>query len=732
MYYSFMIMSGTEHLNMLGFVGSVFETDPVLDFYVSDPLLEQLYECCKTTPDPSYLVSADFTNLMQLNDIIGRQKANEVMRTIAAIYQNTLATLPLTTRVSFRVHGDGINWVLEGKNLSQEQVRACLTAAEKETQTFIEQAGLSRIQHKRYTNVAGVGLATSFSEINRSSGTLTDIRNEHAFELSMARNLVANTVKNPLAAPEFLHEHYLACATKALEAWSHKRISAPSLFPENFTVQPIASKHTRSRREEMAFLKQIQNNGQATLIRFNLYNLGGLNSLIGNDQVDGSILEPVRDYIRQQLASFPPEYRHIYERDGGVMDIIVPTQNEWLISELQRSVQTQVTTHIFGKSVTQFTKDNDLEREDYDLAGDTLLANIPHKRGRLPGTGMISIAAPIIPQTPLDNVFQSLEAQQRLQEYHGIRYFERISIDSTDVRGVLITQSSNSDLNAIHPSAARLPGAEQNPYSWALANRFTQEQLADLLKKPVGMIYEALTGIPLQPVLNRQEIIFHLIDQGVDPARIKQHLSPRAAFDAFVRREMQEKKLRPVDIADRPSTRPHGHPEFLTFNLARTWGYIPAQLEGIDETLLQAQATIRTLGKLDLYKKGFRNVDSPALLPDIRRRAHTILADAESKTDVLRRSQLTDHVIEIARHEQAMPDPQIVLAGHSLVIDSMARITEDLERFDLFELAHEMRNLTAPLRLGNRKLESANALAILSRAAGLDSLRTTKQRHYTP
>jgi hypothetical protein len=719
-----MVISSQTAFKDVSAVGSAFETDPVLGFYVADSLLEQLYEYCKTTPDPSYLVSADFTNLMQLNDVIGREKANDVMRTIAAIYEKAFAKLLLTTRASFRVQGDGINWILEGGNLSQKDLKTCLAEAEKETQAFTERAGLSRIQHKRHENVAGIGLATTFSEIGKSSGSLTEMRNEHAFELSTAREIVANKVQNPLPASEFLQQHYLDGVIKALDDRAGLRAATyPGTLPENFAVQPVVSKHSQSRSEEMEFLRQARNNGQATLIRFNLYNLGGLNSLIGNDHVDENILEPVRNHIRRQLAPFPPEYRQIYDRGGGVLDIIVPTHDHWVISELQKAVQSGATADIFGKPIDQFTNENKLEREDYELSGDTLVANIPHKRDRLPGTGMISVTAPIKPGAALEEAFQSLEAQQRLQEYHGIRYFEQKSPDSPNVRALLIRQSANPAENEIHPSAARLPGAEQNPYSWALANRFTHEQLADLFRKPAGMIYEALTGITLQPVLNRQEVIFHLMDKGVDVARIKEHLAPQEEFDRFMREEMHEKNLSPVYIAGRPSTRPHGHPEFLTFNLARGWGYIPPKLQGIDEILLQAQAAMRALDKLNLYKKGVRNIDSAQLLPEIRSRAATILEDARRKTDPLQTAQFADQVLQLARHEHGAPDPQTILAGHSLVAGSWAQIAQSFDGFGLDGMADEVRKLSAPLRLGNRKLEKNEALTILSQAAGLEALR---------
>ncbi len=119
-----------------------------------------------------------------------------------------------------------------------------------------------------------------------------------------------------------------------------------------------------------------------------------------------------------------------------------------------------------------------------------------------------------------------------------------------------------------------LLGTNGNRTAWALNNNLSHEQLGAIFNKPVGLMYEAMTGVSLQPVLDRQKMIFHLMDKGVSPESIKQHLVPRDEFDRFVAEEMKEKDLRPVEMAGRPFSRPHGQPDFLTFNLARSWGTI--------------------------------------------------------------------------------------------------------------------------------------------------------------
>ncbi len=67
------------------------------------------------------------------------------------------------------------------------------------------------------------------------------------------------------------------------------------------------------------------------------------------------------------------------------------------------------------------------------------------------------------------------------------------------------------------------------------------------------------------------------------------------------------------------------------------------------------------------YKNGYGNNDTPQVIGEIRNRAATILKDAGSKDDTLKTAQLVDHVMKIAKHEHEEPDPQLIIAGHSLV-----------------------------------------------------------------
>jgi hypothetical protein len=182
---------------------------------------------------------------------------------------------------------------------------------------------------------------------------------------------------------------------------------------------------------------------------------------------------------------------------------------------------------------------------------------------------------------------------------------------------------------------------------------------------------------------------------------------------------MQEKNIRPVEMAGRPFSRPHGQPEFLTFNLANVWGYIPPALDGIEEVLLQAQAAIRALTELKDYKNGYRNGDSPQVIDEIRNRAATILKDAGSKDDALKSAQLVDHVMKIAKHEHSQPDPALIIAGHSLVLDTLEKVAQHFSDMGLGGVAGEVKKLSTPLNLGPRRMRTQMAMNVLADAVVL-------------
>src|SRR6185436_6935441 len=150
-----------QRFNPVNNVGSAVETDPVTGFYSSESLLEQLYDHCRQAPTKSWLISADFTNLSQLNDVIGRQNANDVVQAICAIYQDALSRLDTSAKAGFRIHGDEVAWVIQGGSIAEKDLIGCLSSAEKEAQQFIREAGLATLQHPRYENVTGINLTTT-------------------------------------------------------------------------------------------------------------------------------------------------------------------------------------------------------------------------------------------------------------------------------------------------------------------------------------------------------------------------------------------------------------------------------------------------------------------------------------------------------------------------------------------------------------------------------------------
>ncbi len=349
-------------------MGSAVETDPITGFYSSEQLLqEQLYEHCKQAPQKTFLVSADFANLSQLNDVVGRQNANDVVQAICAIYQNAISKLSPTTQAGFRVHGDEVAWILQGDNITDKDLIACLNGAEKEAQKFIRAAGLSTLQHPRHENVTGINLTTTFAGIDKFSGSLAQTLNTLDFQLSTTRDMMPKMNRNTQPRREFLHEYYLHEVGTAVERSRQQGQPAQNTLPAGFEPKLVVGEFTRSRREEMDAVKAAAGHDKSTLIRFNLYNLGGLNTLLGHDHVDEFIVRPMRDEIIAALkaSAIPPENYAVYRREGGEFDVVIKGDYGQMAEAVQAQVQKNLKPDLFRPSIDEFVAARGIQREKF-------------------------------------------------------------------------------------------------------------------------------------------------------------------------------------------------------------------------------------------------------------------------------------------------------------------------------------------------------------------------------
>ena len=691
------------------------DKDPITGLFVSDPLLEQIHDYCKTSPATTYLIAADFVNLSQINDVLGREVANEVIETVVNIYQKELYGLNPDTLTGFRAHGDDMEFVLEG-DVDQKQLLEALTRAEEATRFFVQETGLDLLQHPRHKNVVGTGLTTTFTKIDKFSGTMFDTKNDLAFQLSTTRDMVPRLSHHTVQSKDLLNETDLNKVKAVFGEYAHyKKYKKESQLPVGFKPERSPDGVVQQRRDEIEAIKDALEHGHSSLIRLNLYNLGGLNSLLGNDAVNGHVLQPVKDMIVSCAKShFDGTFVEVFERGGAEYDLLVVDQDPDRLLAFKRDLQDTANKAIFGKSVGEFMDDIGVPVDETKYNINARMYDLDHKRGQKAGAGLTMVDVQVDAGDSFIDVFQHLESSRRIHEYHGAAFIEA----GNDEGGMAIHQIGHKTMHAsIAPQRSLDTVRSHEPYAWSLSNLLNIGQVSEVFNKPVGLIYEALSGVSLQPVLNRQQAIFKLMDHGVDPQDIKAHMGSEEEFDQFVKDTVLDEDITTLDMAGRASTRPHGHPEFLTFNLAEQWGYVPENIKGIAEACLKVQAATRAAKEITDYKTNFRATNSIEILPELYKRAEPILEDAGNKESALQNAQYVDQITRILKHEMSAadkaPNAPVVIAASSLVQKTLLEASDDFHQMGLDQLGDTIAKYARTYHLGPRAMDAEMAFTIL-------------------
>ncbi len=682
--------------------------DPVTGLYEHDALLEELYDQSWKNPKvPSFLIIGDMINMTGVNDAAGRPEANRMIGAIAHIYHKALSETTPTALAGFKVHGDGMAWIVQGEGLSKEILAQALESAEKNTAELVRKTGLSGLEHPRYKNVTGTGLSASFGKIQDSPQDMSATKNALNLQLDALRSMLTKAANNTQPAVEYLNDHSFQKIDTALMQHEAKRDPIIHQFAAGFTPPAAAPDDIRGRREEMEDLSKLAGH-TATLSRFTLYNLGGFNALLGNDHVDETILKPFEKMLSETIKEngIGASNYTVYKRDGGSFDLVIKDDDGRKAALVQKEIFEKMNREIFHKSVADFTSGHDIDIANQKIRPDILLADLPHKRDKIDGGGFMISTVKLDSYAAVPAIFERLDKLCRLQNQHGISYFEQ---GETHTRAWKIHTGPHNFIEL--PKTGELVTAADPIFSH-LIETSSQDQLQDLFKKPVGMIYEGMTGISLSPVLERQKQIYSMIDRQISPEKILANLEPIEKFDVFAKKVLSD--FAPsIDMAGRPSTRPQSRPEFLTFNLAVSWGFVPEKLKGIDNVILEGQAAIRGLGEIRDYQQGYHNADSDEILGFARKAATAILGDADKRSSPVQRAQLVNHAFKIAKHDAAAGDAAdmvFVRAGYSLLHSTLIDVADNLRGdYGLGQMAKQVDRMANSLNVGPRLIPEEEA-----------------------
>ncbi len=678
--------------------------DPVTGLYAHDALLEQLYDASRKNPDvPSFLIVGDMTNMTGVNDTANRAQGNRMMAMVAAVHQNMLKKTDPAALAGFKVHGDGMAWIVQGADLTDDKIRDALERAEKIVRWRVKKAGLSNLAHPRLDTVTGTGLSASFCDIRKSPESLAAAKTVLNGEVEKLRAQAPGAAdRKPVAY--YLNDHSWEKIHEALRRHKVGQEAIVHTLPAGFTFVP-SNESVLDRRAEMETLSNLAGR-PATLTRFSLYNLGGFNSLLGNDNVDRTILRPFEDMLADTLGKngiTASDYA-LYKREGGTFDLIINNDDGTRAAAVKKQLYEVLNREMLHKSVGDFAAENDVETDSKIRPG-MLLADLPHKRDKIDGGGFVMTTVGLESYASAPDIFTGLERLSRLQNSHGISY-----IEETENTSRAWTIHAGPD-NFIDLPRAGAPGMGADPVFRGLMETSTREQIEGLFQKPAGMIYEAMTGIDPSPVLGRQKQIFAMLEEHKIPAKtILANMEPLEKFDAFAK-ETLSKPVPHVDVADRLSTRPQTHDEFLFFRLVRRWGFMPDDLVGIDNVILEGQAAVRGLLEIRNYQAGDSNPDKESIIALARKDAAAILDGAKKEgLPALETAQLVNHAFKIAKHADEEPDEDFVRAGYSVLPAVLADVATGLKQYGFPGMGRRIQGMGDSLDAGPRRMTETAAI----------------------
>lgn len=714
--------------------GTSLESDPVAGFFQSERLQEKFYEHCQGQGKPAFMIAGDVINLSQINSIFGRDLANQILRGITAIYSEELFSDDAEQFAGFRSGGDEFNFIVSGAELDAGKIKQAIERAGERVEAFVDEIGIGNLQHKKHENLTGSGLAASFKDINKFSGSLNEIRTSLSYQIDHARQYWPKK-RDGQPASSYLTEHALHKCKDALGRFTLPTLKR-AVLPEGLNQISVHDDVFSSRASEKQAFEQMSGSSMHSLMRIDLYNLGGLNSYLGHQAVNRHVIEPLRQEIEKNLQAFFPEQRaQVFERGGGQFDIIVPSADPREIADFKKQIQNAVYNRIFGKTIGDFQDHPNHVFSDHEISPDTSLNLLPHKRGGQAGAGLVMTDMPLAGNQGFYEALQRLEANQRVLEYHGASFAE-VFEDQLNLYEIGGDGSEPHSFKYKSLDSTFL----QVPLSWSLSNDLNGLQIEELFNKPVGLVVEGLTGISLQPVLNRQRLIFSLLDKGIPVEEIRDHSETMADMDAFFAEKTEAKQLNPLDLAGRPSTRPSDHPEFLTLNLARKWEALPPQIESLPDAVLLTQAAVRADKTLSDYTKASYRAgqNDPETLEKLLQEkmawSKTILDDSDGRSASVKQAQFADHALKLIERQSAIldagPDRESITAAASLIANAYQDAALDFKNIGLEALAENLMQKGRSYTLGSLKMAPEEAMQTLRRV--IDNNQYKLQEATTP
>jgi len=541
----------------------------------------------------NFLILGDYLNLSSVNDAIGRSATNDVMATICGIYLDCMTRAGVVNWLYHRSMGDEITFIVV--NTPEERVRTGLREAEKLTEEFVDALGLERLRHKKYPNQYGTSLITAYVPLTaRSSHRELKQQLDEAVQVHKKNNKPSNwfRFKRRGIEPEQFHnrssEQRIDKALHKYRDYRNQHQSTPESeagIGARNPLQPVKSlligrAIAWPRDDRIEYLRH-HHDDTKTMLRADIYNLSGLNSIYGHDGADHIKSHLIRILYSTITAHNIAEPK-IFDCGGGIIDVVINAMPTSQLHKLIEVIQNNIYYQILSQKISEYAETYNLS---FAGAGELTLAELPHPRHENKGTGLIMATHPVESKRSLPEIIERLDKITHRTKMHDFAYLwvdENCHVYALPLNEVPEAISIGNDRK------------EQNmhylPFTEALQHYLKHEDLPIIFEKPVGQICETLFGTDMQAVLGFKKAISKLQDKGIPDDDIEKISS----YEEMDKRLISE-ELPPLSVFStqaRPVFVSNEREAFKTMTLAEKLEGLP---KNVTSLILQAQASFRTL-----------------------------------------------------------------------------------------------------------------------------------------